>query len=137
MFFKKESLFNVKILSTRFCSLFSPFILFRFLNSYSLSFLFSLFSFLFSLFRIITTDPSLVYPVDAFLRSWIFRIISDSVSSLFTVLRSSCSWIFWNFQKNNQEKAWWSLGLLMLQRVVFTTQSNNYNRNFYAKIVNK
>ena len=29
---------------------------------------------------------------------------SDSASSFFTTLRSSCSWICWNFQKNTQEK---------------------------------
>ena len=61
------------------------------------------------------------------LRSWIFRIVSDSASSFFIALRSSWLWIFWNFQKITQEKAWWSLGLLMLQRGVFRTQTNNYD----------
>ena len=49
---------------------------------------------------------------------------------LFTALRSSCSWIFWNFQKKYSRKtAWWSLGLLMLQRA----QSNNYDGAFLGK----
>ena len=32
------------------------------------------------------------------------RIVSDSFSSLFKALRSSCSRIIWNFQKFTQEK---------------------------------
>ena len=86
------------------------------------------------MFWIIITAASLVYAADAFLRSWIFWIVSDSASSFFTALRSSCSWIFWNFQKKYSRKTtWWSLGLLMLQRGVFTTQSNNYYGAFLRK----
>ena len=57
-----------------------------------------------SIFRIIGTDAFLVYAADTFLRSWIFRIVSDSASSSSTPLRSSCSCVFWDFQKNTQEK---------------------------------
>ena len=78
--------------------------------------------------RIIFKDTFLVYPADAVLRWWIFWIVSDSASSFFTAMWSSCSWIFWNFQKKFSKKAaWWSLGLLMLQRVVFRTELNNYD----------
>ena len=78
--------------------------------------------------RIIFTDTFLVYPADAVLRWWIFWIVSDSASSFFTAMWSSCSWIFWNFQKKFSKKAaWWSLGLLMLQRDVFRTELNNYD----------
>ena len=57
------------------------------------------------MFRIISmVRISRVYPADAFLRSRIFRIVLYSASSFFTALRSTCSWIFLNFQKNTQEK---------------------------------
>ena len=53
-------------------------------------------------FRITSTDASLGYPADAFLSSWIFRIVSDSTLNFFTASRGS--WIFWNFEKDTQEK---------------------------------
>ena len=52
-----------------------------------------------SMFQIISMNASLDYLVDAFLRSWVFQIVSESALSFFTALRSSCSWIFWNSQK--------------------------------------
>ena len=57
--------------------------------------------------------PLWIFPRDAFLRSCIFRTISDCASSFFIALRRSCLWIFWNFQKNYSRKtARWSLGIL-------------------------
>ena len=36
-----------------------------------------------SMFRIISTDASLVYPADAFLRSWIFWIVQTVLQAFF------------------------------------------------------
>ena len=86
------------------------------------------------MFRIIPMNASLVYLEDVFLRSWIIRIVSGSAQAflqLWEVAVHGFSGI--SKKKYSRKTARWSLGLLMLQRGVFRTQSNNHHVAFLRK----